>query len=95
MKIIILKFVWLKIINYFCHVFPRRKRGFENTKKKDTKKYGTMKIMTTRQGDVKKIAKLYGITPRSVNNALRYRVGGDRAEKIRRTALAMGAVQVG
>lgn len=51
--------------------------------------------MTTRQGDVKKIAKLYGITPRSVNNALRYRVGGDRAEKIRRTALAMGAVQVG
>ena len=64
-------------------------------KKKDTKKYGTMKIMTTRQGDVKKIAKLYGITPRSVNNALRYRVGGDRAEKIRRTALAMGAVQVG
>lgn len=53
------------------------------------------KIITTKQGDVKKIAKLYGITSRSVNNALRYRVSGERAEKIRRTALAMGAVEVG
>lgn len=53
-----------------------------------------MKIVTMKYGEIRALAELFHVTPRSVTNALNGRTKGARPEKIRQAALQRGAVKV-
>ena len=50
--------------------------------------------MTMRQGEIKALAELFGVTTRCVNNALNGRTRGPQPERIRQAALQRGAVKI-
>ena len=53
-----------------------------------------MKIVTMRQGEIKALAEMFGVTTRCVNNALNGRTRGPQPERIRQAALQRGAVKI-
>lgn len=53
-----------------------------------------MKIVTLKRGEVKALAEMFGVTTRSVNNALNGRTHGPQPERIRQAALQRGAVKI-
>lgn len=53
-----------------------------------------MRILLAKRGDVKKIAELFKVSPRTVYNALYYKVGGKQAEEIRFWALQNGGIRL-
>lgn len=52
------------------------------------------KEIITRRGEVKAIRKLLGLTEATVINALRFRTKSELAEKIRKTAIDRGGVEI-
>lgn len=50
--------------------------------------------MTLKRGEVKALAEMFGVTTRSVNNALNGRTHGPQPERIRQAALQRGAVKI-
>lgn len=67
--------------------FPIRKSKFKNKKKSDENIIGE-----TRR--CQKIAELFKVSPRTVYNALYYKVGGKQAEEIRFWALQNGGIRL-
>lgn len=53
-----------------------------------------MRIKVVNYGDLSKLGKMYNVSVRSVHNALTYQVNSKRAERIRKSALNMGAVKI-
>ena len=52
------------------------------------------KEIITRRGEVKAIRKLLGLTEATVINALRFRTKSELAEKIRKTVIDRGGVEI-
>lgn len=53
-----------------------------------------MRIIATKRGEIKKLGQMFGVTTRTVNNALSGRTDSAKNRRIRKAALERGALMI-